>query len=299
MKILVSNDDGIYSPGLAALAEVALEFGDVRVVAPSVEQSSASHAITASRPLSYRRVTIKNLTAYAVNGTPADCVALGAHHWEKVDWVLSGCNLGLNLGAAIWHSGTVAAAKQATLLGIRAIAFSGPPGDNPDFDDLKPWMKEVLRQTLHEDGPKLLNVNLPRAPRGLMWTRAAVRLYDGQIVPTTHPSGRELYWFTVKPLEAADEGTDRWAVEQGWVSLTPLRLDLTDEPCLAEVRERHPLDEAVASALAPAQPSEVAAKQVREDEAPTASLEQTVSETATEATAPARDANADNARAPG
>src|ERR687896_116281 len=135
MRILIANDDGIYSPGIAALAEVASRFGDVRIVAPDVEQSSMGHAITATRPLSYRRTPIKGFEAYRVNGTPADCVALGAHHWEKVDVVLSGINLGSNLGNAMWHSGTLAAAKQAALLGIRGVALSTPvPGDDqPDF----------------------------------------------------------------------------------------------------------------------------------------------------------------------
>src|SRR5687767_1421354 len=103
MRILISNDDGIYSPGLAALAEVAAKLGDVRVVAPDVEQSSSGHAITASRPLSYKRTRIGDFEAYRVNGTPADCVALGAYNWDKVDVVLSGINLGSNLGNSMWH----------------------------------------------------------------------------------------------------------------------------------------------------------------------------------------------------
>src|SRR5215467_2528320 len=123
MRILVSNDDGVYSPGIATLAQLASEFGEVRIVAPDVEQSSASHAITASRPLSYTRMRMKGIEAYRVNGTPADCVALGAYHWDSVDVVLSGINLGSNLGNGIWHSGTVAAAKQAALLGLRGIAL--------------------------------------------------------------------------------------------------------------------------------------------------------------------------------
>src|SRR5215471_1149825 len=141
MRILVSNDDGIYSPGIQALAEVAKGFGDVRVVAPDVEQSSMGHAITANRPLNYRLAPVlKEFSAFRVNGTPADCVALGVSQWDqKVDLVLSGINLGSNLGNSIWHSGTVAAAKQAVLLGARGIAFSIPvPTDEPDFDALKP-----------------------------------------------------------------------------------------------------------------------------------------------------------------
>src|SRR5215204_6027189 len=115
MRILITNDDGIYSPGITALATAASRFGDVRIVAPDVEMSSAGHAITSSRPLSYRRTAVGAFEAYRVNGTPADCVALGMHNWEQVDVVLSGINLGLNLGNAMWHSGTLAGAKQGVL----------------------------------------------------------------------------------------------------------------------------------------------------------------------------------------
>ena len=267
MRILVSNDDGIYSPGIAALAQVASEFGDVRVVAPDVERSSAGHSITASRPLSYRPTHIQGLTAYRVNGTPADCVALGAYHWEKVDLVLSGLNIGLNLGNSIWHSGTVAAAKQATLLGLRGIALSAPSGAEPDFEPFKPWIRRVLQLLVHDVSLPLVNVNFPRHPQGLVWTRASVRRYDGQIVPMKDPLGRELYWFTVTPVEGAEEGTDRWALERGWVSITPLRLDLTDEKDLRDVLARHPLNEETAMAVSPAQSSPTAVATVREDEA--------------------------------
>ena len=286
MRILVSNDDGVYSPGIRVLAEVATEFGDVRIVAPDVERSSAGHAITHSHPLSYRQTTIQNLTAYRVDGTPADCVALGAHQWGNVDLVLSGLNIGLNLGNSIWHSGTLAAAKQAVLLGMRGIALSAPAGAEPDFDPFKPWIRRVLEMLLAEPSLPLVNVNLPREPRGLMWTRASVRRYDGRIVPTSHPLGRELFWFTVTPLEGAEEGTDRWAVEQGWISLTPLRLDLTDEQQLQEMRARRPLDDALALAVSPPTSSPEAARTVREDEAAHA-ITKTVDEAAV--TQPAAD----------
>ena len=266
MRILVSNDDGIHSPGIAALAEVAAEFGTVQVVAPDVERSSTGHAITASRPLSYRATRVGNLTAYRVNGTPADCVALGAHQWGKVDVVLSGLNLGFNLGNAIWHSGTVAAAKQATLLGLRAIALSGPAGAE-DFEPFKPWIRRVLLTVLADETSTLLNVNIPHHPRGLVWTRVSVRHYDGRIVPTKDPLGREMFWFTVAPVKGTDEGTDRWAIEQRWVSLTPLRLDLTDEHELENLCTRIPLDEHVAAVISPGPAPVEAAKAVQEDEA--------------------------------
>src|SRR5213596_4074862 len=146
MRILISNDDGIYSPGILALAKVASRFGEVRIVAPDVEQSSMGHAITASRPLRYKRIRLDNFTAYRVNGTPADCVALGTHQWGHVDLVLSGINLGPNLGNSCWHSGTLAAAKQAALLGLRGIAITAPVTDNrePDFAALEPYVAKVL-----------------------------------------------------------------------------------------------------------------------------------------------------------
>jgi 5'-nucleotidase len=266
MRILVCNDDGIYSPGIAALAEVASDFGTVRIVAPNVEQSSMGHAITASRPLSFRTTRIVGPEAYRVNGTPADCVSLGAFKWGKVDLVLSGCNLGFNLGNSIWHSGTLAGAKQAALLGLRGIAFSAPSGID-DFTSLKPWMHQVLDTLIGAVELNLVNVNLPREPRGTIWTRVSVRQYDGVIVPTKDPMGRELYWSSVTPLEGADEGTDRWAIEQNWVSLTPLCLDLTDHRLLAQCREQRPLDEELAVQVSPSKSPPEVAQQVAAEEA--------------------------------
>jgi 5'-nucleotidase len=192
MRILVSNDDGIYSPGIAALARSAAKLGDVRVVAPDVEQSSAGHAITASRPVP-------------------------------------------------WHSGTLAAAKQAVLLGTRGIALSAPVDDETsDFSVLEPWIARALETVLADDDPKLVNVNFPSEPRGLRWTSQAVDQYNGKIVPDTDPMGRVHFWFTVVPLEKHREGTDLWAVDQGYVSLTPLRLDLTDYEELERVADTIP-----------------------------------------------------------
>jgi 5'-nucleotidase len=235
MKILISNDDGIYSPGIAALARVASRFGHVRIVAPDVEQSSMSHAITSSRPIRYKAVKIGNFEAYRVNGTPADCVALGTQRWGHVDLVLSGINLGPNLGNAVWHSGTLAAAKQAALLGMRGIAFSTSASETkePNFRPLERYVSKVLELLLPEKTMCLVNVNLPEKPKGIRWTRLAIGEYDGKVVPSKDPLGRPIFWFTVKPLEDEVEGTDRWAFSNSWVSITPLRLDLTAEKDLA------------------------------------------------------------------
>jgi 5'-nucleotidase len=239
-RILVSNDDGIYSPGLHALARVAQSYGEVRVVAPDVEQSAMGHAITVRRPLHYSRVPIDGLDAYKVDGTPADCVALGIHQWERVDLVLTGINLGLNIGHNVWHSGTVAAAKQASFYGIQAVAFSAPvpEGDaQVDYDTFAPFLHRVIELALATPDLPLLNVNLPERPRGARWTKMSIRHYEGLLVPGRDPMGREHHWFAEFPRERVEEGTDRWAIEQGLVSLTPLRLDLTDETRLPERRD--------------------------------------------------------------
>jgi 5'-nucleotidase len=245
MRILVTNDDGIYSPGIAVLARAAAKLGDVRVVAPDVEQSSAGHAITASRPVRFRPTRIfEGIKAYRVNGTPADCVALGAYEWDRVDLVVSGINLGLNLGNATWHSGTLAAAKQAVLLGIRGIALSAPINDEAtEFPELEPWIERVLETLLSQEEPRLVNVNFPAKPHGVRWTAQAADQYNGKIVQDTDPMGREHYWFTVIPLERLREGTDLWAVEHGYISMTPLRLDLTDYEELGRAKESIPWDE--------------------------------------------------------
>jgi 5'-nucleotidase len=195
------------------------------------------------RPLSYKRTPIQGFEAFRVNGTPADCVVIGAHNWEKVDVVISGINFGANLGNSLWHSGTVAAAKQATLLGLRGIALSMPAtNDEPNFDIIKPSAKKVLEILLKDQNLTLVNVNFPdEAPKGLRWTRQSVRHYDGHVVPGEDPLGRKHFWFSVIPLEGAEEGTDRWAIEQSYVSMTPLRLDLTNEKDLAAAATRHPL----------------------------------------------------------
>jgi 5'-nucleotidase len=245
MRILIANDDGIFSPGLIALAEVAEKFGEVLVMAPDVEQSAMGHAITIQRPLRYFKTRLNQFEAYRVNGTPADCVAIGMYHWGKPDLVVSGVNLGSNLGNDIWSSGTVAAAKQATLLGVKAMAFSMPVnGVEPNFEETKPYIAQVINMFLEEkEWPMLVNVNLPADPQGILWTHQSVRHYNGKVVEGEDPMGRKHYWFAAIPLTEPDEGSDRWAVEHNLVSLTPLRLNLTDENWLEWVEQPNPFSE--------------------------------------------------------
>ncbi|MGN6619389.1 MAG: 5'/3'-nucleotidase SurE [Ilyomonas sp.] len=244
MKILISNDDGIYSPGIAALAKSAAKFGKVIIVAPDVEQSSMGHAVSHSKPLSLKAspISFEGVEAFRVNGTPGDCVALGTHIHAQTEVVLSGINMGPNLGNSIWHSGTLAAAKQAVLLGYKGVAFSTIVGKSePDFDKLAPFVEKCLELLLKIPGKGLYNVNLPEEPKGIKWTKQSVRFYDGIVMPGTDPFGRKHYWFNVKPLEAAEEGSDRHTVENNYVSITPLCLDLTDHEQLKKVQEQQPL----------------------------------------------------------
>jgi 5'-nucleotidase len=238
MRLLISNDDGILSPGLALLAQVARRYGEVVVVAPDVENSSASHSISSSRPLSYRRASfVEGIEAYRVNGTPADCVALGMFH-SPIDVVLSGVNSGTNLGNAIWHSGTMAAARQGALLGARGIAFSTPSTDDAQrLEGLGDSVGRVLDILLPRDDLRLVNVNVPTEPKGIVWVRQATRKYDGQVVPANDPYGRPIYWLTVTQLRDHIEGTDLWAFERGHITITPLTVDITAGEVLADMSD--------------------------------------------------------------
>ena len=238
MKILVTNDDGIYSPGLSCLAQVASYYGEVIVMAPDIEQSSMGQAITSGKPITYKKSPIhfEGIEAYRVNGTPADCVALGIHLFEDIDIVLSGINIGANLGNSAWHSGTLSAARQAVLFDVRGIALSVSVGDGePDFEALKPFVEDALKGVVHEKDRKLLNINFPRNPEGgVVWTNQSIRHYDGKVIANKDPMGRQHYWFTVTPIENVDEGSDRWAIRNGKISITPMILDLTDKEYLAK-----------------------------------------------------------------
>lgn len=243
MKILVTNDDGIYSPGLACLARAASQYGEVIVMAPDVEQSSMGQAITSAKPITYKKSPIRfeGMEAYRVNGTPADCVALGTHLFDGIDVVLSGINIGANLGNSAWHSGTLSAARQAVLFGLRGIALSVSVGDSePDFDALEKFVNPALEEVMNENELRLLNINFPQHPEGeIVWAKQSVRHYDGKVIDQKDPMGRQHYWFTVTPIEDVEEGSDRWAVRHGKTSITPMILDLTDKKYLEERQKNH------------------------------------------------------------
>lgn len=233
MRILISNDDGYFSPGIEALAAVAREFGEVTVVAPERDRSGASNSLTLDRPLSVRSAA--NGFLY-INGTPTDCVHLAVTGLleHRPDLVLSGINDGANMGDDTIYSGTVAAATEGYLLGLPSIAFSLERRGYKHLDVAVDVARRVIERWVRRplDGPVLLNVNIPsRAAdtvRGLQVTRLGRRHHAEQVVRDRNPRGDPIWW--IGPAAGAREagpGTDFHAVEQGWVSITPLDIDLT------------------------------------------------------------------------
>lgn len=235
MQIMVTNDDGIAAPGIKALAEALTALGTVTVVAPDRERSAAGHSLTLHSPL---RVFELREGWYAVDGTPTDCVNMGIHSLlqQPPDLVVSGINHGGNMGDDITYSGTVAAAMEANLMGIPALAVSlatyGPTDHFPDAARIAVQVaRELLRNGLPAD--TFLNLNVPNLPlaeiRPYLITRQGKRSFVGKIVDKTDPRGRKYYWIGSEEPSFLDEaGTDFHAVGSGHASLTPLHLDLTN-----------------------------------------------------------------------
>ncbi|EYB69433.1 stationary phase survival protein SurE [Deinococcus phoenicis] len=244
-SILVANDDGIFSPGIKALALALADVGDVVVVAPDVEQSAVGHGITIRRPLRFKHTAsagFGEIPAYRVDGTPADCVVLGVHLLGRPDLVVSGINLGPNLGDDLTHSGTVAAAIEGLALGLPALAFSqqGGAGGEYSFTAGAAYAARLAREVLARGLPPrvLLNVNFPAAlPHGVRVTRVGEHRWEDAIVTRHDPEGREYHWVagTSRAPDAHDPDTDYGAVQAGFVSVTPVRLDLTARDLLGEV----------------------------------------------------------------
>jgi len=236
--LLVTNDDGIHAAGLAALAQALDDLGDVYVLAPEREQSACGHALTLHRPL---RIETVRERWYAVNGTPSDCVNLGVLGFlpERPVLIASGVNHGTNLGDDVTYSGTVSAAMEGILLGVPSIAVSLVPGG--DFAEAGRAARLVAARVLVEGLPAktLLNVNVPaEPPRGIRVTRLGHRVYSGKIVEQIDPRGRTHYWIGGgEPSWDLLEGSDMATINEGFVSVTPLHLDLTSHRALAEMRD--------------------------------------------------------------
>lgn len=240
--ILVCNDDGIFSPGIKALAEVSAEFGEVQIIAPDREQSAAGHAVTVNTPLRSRSFQINGrFNGQAVTGTPADSVKLAHDQLMKrrPDLVVSGINHGSNAGINILYSGTVSAATEGTILGYPSIAISCTDYDeDTDLSGPKDAARKVIGYVLSEGLPKgiTLNLNVPAGPlKGIKWARQANSRYIEEFEGRVDPNNRDYYWMTGK-LELLDEGEDLDVnvLEKGYASLTPIQYDMTAYKLLKE-----------------------------------------------------------------
>ena len=244
MNILISNDDGILARGLAVLGEVCAPLGQVTVVAPDREQSGTSHSLTLHRPL---RATRRPDGTFQLDGTPTDCVllAIGMLMPQKPDFVISGINHGQNMGEDVFYSGTVAAAMEGLVAGIPSIAISFAGSDLDMLETHKDGLRALLRRIIAvKDFPKetLLNINLPAIPgdqvKGVKVTNLGSRVFHEEIATMKDPWGREVHWIgggRVTWSGGAD--SDFQAVRDGYISVTPLHVDLTNYKLLEVVRK--------------------------------------------------------------
>ena len=231
MKILVTNDDGVGAAGIAALAAALKPLGQVTVVAPATEMSASAHSLTLTRPL---RVKTISKGVYSVDGTPTDCVYLAIYEilGREVDLVVSGVNWGWNLGDDITYSGTVAAALEGTLLGVPSFAISRERSKPMSYARAAIFARALARR-IHDHGlPKsiYLNVNVPAgALRGVVVARQGRRMYQDVILPEAGEGGETLYRIGGYPEWEEQPGSDISAFRSGYITITPLRVDLTDE----------------------------------------------------------------------
>jgi 5'/3'-nucleotidase len=240
LRVLLTNDDGVTSPGLAALARAMSRVATTFVVAPEHERSAASHAITLHKPLRATRTALDgvNVPAWATNGTPADCVVLGVLDLlaQPPDVVVSGINIGANLGMDLIYSGTVSGAVEGALFGIAAVAISVTAFRDIHWEPAAEFASRLVQQVAEHGLPPdtFLNVNVPNRPAadiaGVEITRQSTRRYVNRVEKRSDPRGRDYYWLTGSAeSEEAPAGTDAWAIAQGRISVTPLRLGMTFE----------------------------------------------------------------------
>lgn len=251
MHILVSNDDGIFAPGLLALATIMREFGQVTVIGPEENQSANGHRKTLTKPLRLTSVKLGDgIDAYSADGAPADCVAVALLGFIKtpVDLVVSGINRGANLGQDLTYSGTVAAAFEGTIHRKPSIAFSFADRSlEANYSTPAQVARCVAKQVMEHGLPPmtLLNVNVPNLSfneiKGFCITRQGTRIYHDKLDARLDPEGRPYYWIggEAPTGDLTEEATDIWAVHHGYVSITPVHLDLTAHAMIEPLKQWH------------------------------------------------------------
>lgn len=246
--VLISNDDGINAPGIAALAEAIRTFADVVIVAPEKQQSAVGHAITMNDPLRVQKIFRgETMYGYAVNGTPADCVKIAIHTLleRKPDLLISGINHGSNTAISVIYSGTVSAATEGTILGIPSMAVSLTTfAPEADFSYAAKFAVHMAKLILEKGLPKgtLLNVNVPAVPAGdiagVMVTKQGKSMWNDEFESRRDPNNREYFWLKGDLLELdTSEDVDQGAILRNKVSVTPIQYDLTDYRFLQTLRE--------------------------------------------------------------
>jgi len=246
MRILVTNDDGIMAPGLLALRRAMAQLGDVTVVAPTTPQSAVAHSITLTAPIRVHRVSLGDgAIGYGVEGRPADCVKLALLELmpERPDLVASGVNLGVNAGINVLYSGTVAAAVEGAFFGVPAVAVSIEDTDAADFDGAAHIARRLVEQLLARAAgrPILFNINVPDLskgpPAGVRVVTQSLKGWREGWEKRSDPRGRTYYWM-IGDLEPEDVGVDSdvAALADRYVTITPLRFDLTDHARMEEMR---------------------------------------------------------------
>ncbi len=253
MLILLTNDDGIYAPGLAALERQLRHLGEVCVVAPATEQSGVGHAITYLTPLIVKEVFHNDdpqggdqrRWGWAIEGSPADCVKIGTTKFchSRPDLIVSGINLGLNAGINVLYSGTVAAAIEGAFFAVTSVAVSLEFDEHAQFDKAARLARSIIEQILEKKGPRpqLYNINIPTAALNgtpeLITVPMDVIRYDDKFQKRTDPRGRDYYWLTGgPPTSTAGYETDLSALAKGLVTLTPLDYNMTRKSALAEMQ---------------------------------------------------------------
>ncbi len=248
MRILISNDDGLHAPGIKVLKEIALELSnDVWIVAPEVEQSGTGHSLSLMSPLRLKKISDQR---YCVNGTPTDCMQIALKELlanKKPDLMLSGVNYGANLGEDVTYSGTIAAAMEATILGVPAIALSQSikTGQPEQWETAAYHSPKIIKDLLQEGWAKdiLININFPnlasKEVKGITCVRHGMRHEKGEITEWSDPRGEKFYWLasSTRKDNSTELDTDLSCVANGYISITPLHLDLTHYEAMTKMRK--------------------------------------------------------------
>ncbi|MGA2173041.1 MAG: 5'/3'-nucleotidase SurE [Sedimentisphaerales bacterium] len=245
MNILLTNDDGIFAPGLSAVYKELVKIGEVTVVAPAGSKSGASHSVTFNRPLVCERVEVNGLfSGYSIEGSPADCVKLAVMQLceHTIDLLVAGINNGANAGINVYYSGTVAAAMEGVLLGIPSVAMSVAAEERMDYASAAGYCMQVMKELMPIEKGAVMNINVPRLsrgrPKGIKVVPQSNKAFDEYYIPKTDEKGRTVFQLAGEPHPLEDPQADIVALMEGYVSVTALAPDMTDYKKTKHIRKR-------------------------------------------------------------